>query len=140
MTITPTNVNGTAKNVNPDGTVSATTNNASVDQNQFLTLLVNELQNQDPTQPTDQSQTLAQLAQFSQLQETQNLNKTLTSNQQFSNVAQSATLIGKTVSTATATDAGVSGVVSSVSLSDGKTYLQIGKQSVDASTVTSITQ
>jgi len=140
MTITPTNANGTAANVNPDGTVSATSGNASVDQNQFLTLLVNELQNQDPTQPTDQSQTLAQLAQFSQLQETQTLNQTLTSNQQFSDVAQSATLIGKTVSTATATSAGVSGVVSSVSLSGGKTYLQVGGQSVDASTLTSITR
>ena len=134
----PINVNGTASNVNADGTVSSTSNNASVDQDQFLTLLVNELQNQDPTAPVDETQTLSQLAQFSQLQETTTLNSTLTANQGFTNVAQSATLIGKTVSTATNTDAGVSGVVSSVSLSGGKTYLQVGGQNVDASTVTSI--
>ncbi len=134
----PTNVNGTAANVNADGTVSSTSSNASVDQNQFLTLLVNELQNQDPTTPVDETQTLSQLAQFSQLQETTTLNSTLTANQAFSNVAQSATLIGKTVSTATSTDAGISGVVSSVSLSSGTTYLQVGGQNVDASTVTSI--
>jgi flagellar basal-body rod modification protein FlgD len=134
----PTNSNGTASNVNADGTVSSTTNNASVDQNQFLLLLVNELQNQDPTTPVDETQTLSQLAQFSQLQETTTLNSTLTANQGFANVAQSATLIGKTVSTATSTNAGVSGVVSSVSLSNGTTYLQVGGQNVDASTVTSI--
>jgi flagellar basal-body rod modification protein FlgD len=134
----PANSNGTASNVNADGTVNATTNNASVDQNQFLLLLVNEMQNQDPTTPVDETQTLSQLAQFSQLQETTTLNSTLTTNQGFTNVAQSATLIGKTVSTATSTDVGVSGVVSSVSLSNGTTYLQVGGQNVDASTVTSI--
>ena len=134
----PANSNGTASNVNADGTVSSTSNNASVDQDQFLTLLVNELQNQDPTAPVDETQTLSQLAQFSQLQETTTLNSTLTANQGFTNVAQSATLIGKTVSTATPTDAGISGVVSSVSLLGGTTYLQVGGQNVDASTVTSI--
>ncbi len=134
----PTNANGTASNVNADGTAKASSNTASVDQNQFLLLLVNELQNQDPTAPVDQTQTLSQLAQFSQLQETTTLNATLTANQGFTNVAQSATLIGKTVSTATATSAGVSGVVSSVSLLDGKNYLQVGSQNIDASAVTSI--
>ena len=134
----PTSSNGTATNVNPDGTVKTSSNNASVDQNQFLLLLVNEMQNQDPTTPVDETQTLSQLAQFSQLQETTNLNTTLTANQGFTNVAQSATLIGKTVSTATSTTAGISGVVSSVSLSNGTTYLNVGGQNVDASTVTSI--
>jgi flagellar basal-body rod modification protein FlgD len=134
----PANSSGTASNVNADGTASSTTSNASVDQDQFLLLLVNEMQNQDPTTPVDETQTLSQLAQFSQLQETTTLNSTLTTNQGFTNVAQSATLIGKTVSTATSTDAGVSGVVSSVSLSNGTTYLQVNGQNVDASTVTSI--
>lgn len=137
-TTTPINVNGTASNVNANGTVNASSSSASVDENQFLTLLVNELQNQDPTAPVDETQTLSQLAQFSQLQESTTLNQTLTANQGFTNVAQSATLIGKTVSTATATSAGVSGVVTSVSLSNGTNYLQVGGQSIDASTVTSI--
>ena len=134
----PTNSNGTAANVNADGTVKAASNNASVDQNQFLLLLVNEMQNQDPTTPVDETQTLSQLAQFSQLQETSTLNQTLTANQGFANVAQSATLIGKTVSTATSADPGVTGVVTSVSLSNGTNYLQVGGQNIDASTVTSI--
>lgn len=134
----PINVNGTASNVNADGTVKTASSAASADQDQFLKLLVNELQNQDPTAPVDQTQTLSQLAQFSQLQETTTLNQTLTTNQGFTNVAQSATLIGKTVSTATGTDAGTSGVVSSVSLLNGTTYLQVGGQNVDASKVTSI--
>jgi len=138
MTITPTNVNGTAANVAADGT--ATANDSLTNKNQFLLLLVNELQNQDPTAPTDEKQTLSQLAQFSSLEQMQNLNKTLTDSSGFGQVAQSAALIGKTVSTATGSAPGVSGVVTSVSLSGGKTFLQVGGQSVDESTITSIAQ
>ena len=137
MTTIPTNSSGTATNVAADGT--ATPNDSLTNKNQFLLLLVNELQNQDPTAPTDEKETLSQLAQFSSLEQMQNLNQTLTTNSGFADVAQSATLIGKTVSTATGTEAGMSGVVTSVSLSGGKTYLQVGGQSVDASTITSIT-
>lgn len=138
MTIAPTNVSGSATNINPDGTVKST--NSFSDKNSFLLLLVNELRNQDPTSPTDEKQTLSQLAQFSQLEQIQNLNTTLSSTSSFTQVAQSAALIGKTVSTATETDAGVSGVVSSVSLSGGKTYLMVGSQSIDASAITNIRQ
>ena len=138
MTLTPTNVNGTATNVAADG--SAIASDSLTNKNQFLLLLVNELQNQDPTAPTDEKQTLSQLAQFSSLEQMQNLNKTLSDSSGFGQVAQSAALIGKTVSTATDKAAGISGVVTSVSLSGGKTYLQIGSQYVDESTITSIKQ
>ena len=138
MTIAPTNVSGSATNINPDGTVKST--NSFSDKNSFLLLLVNELRNQDPTSPTDEKQTLSQLAQFSQLEQIQNLNTTLSATSGFSQVAQSAALIGKTISTATDTDAGVSGVVSSVSLSGGTTYLTVGSQNIDSSTITSIKQ
>lgn len=136
ITPNPVNVNGVASNVNPDGTVQA--GNSLSDKNSFLLLLVNELRNQDPTAPTDEKQTLSQLAQFSSLEQMQNLNKTLSASSGFGQVAQSAVLIGKNVSTATATDAGTSGVVTSVSLQGGKTFLHVGSQDVDASTITSI--
>ena len=43
-------------------------------RNAFLTLLVTQLQNQDPTQPQADGEFLAQLAQFSQLEQLQQLN------------------------------------------------------------------
>ena len=134
----PFNLNGTAKNVNRDGT--ATANDSLSNKNQFLTLLVEELKNQDPTAPTDEKETLSQLAQFSSLEQVQNLNQTLTASSNFGQVAQSAALIGKTVSTATADTAGVSGVVSSVTFLNGKSYLHVGTQDIDASTVTTVSQ
>ena len=51
--------------------VSATS--ASADQNMFLQLLVAQLKNQDPTQPMDSTTFVTQLAQFQQLESTNNM-------------------------------------------------------------------
>lgn len=130
-----TNAFGTATNVGSDGLIKQ--NSGSVDKNQFLSLLITELKNQDPTAPTSQKDTLAQLAQFSSLEQMQNLNQTLSSASQFGQIAQGAALIGKTVN-AGAGDSAVSGIVSAVAVQNGKTYLHIGDRDVDASTVTGI--
>lgn len=132
-----TNAGGVAPNVNADGTAKVAGSSAIVSQDQFLQLLVTQLQNQDPNNPVDQTQMLAQLAQFSSLSEMQSLNQTMTSSAQFSQLSQSAGLIGKTV-TAGPSGSPVTGVVGSVSMQSGKAYLTIGSQSVDASTVTNI--
>src|SRR5689334_19174621 len=46
-------------------------------QDAFLKLLIAELQNQDPSKPMDDSQTISQMAQFSALQATQQLQQTI---------------------------------------------------------------
>lgn len=46
-------------------------------RNAFLNLLVTQLQNQDPTQPQADGEFLAQLAQFSQLEQLQLMNQRL---------------------------------------------------------------
>lgn len=56
---------------------SQTANNAQDLQNQFLTLLVTQLQNQDPTNPMDNSQLTTQLAQINTLSGIEKLNTTL---------------------------------------------------------------
>ena len=48
---------------------NAAGSSSDITANDFLTLLVSELKNQDPTQPTDGSQFLTQLATFSQLEQ-----------------------------------------------------------------------
>lgn len=77
---------------------TSTTDKSSADlQNQFLTLLVAQLKNQDPTNPMDNSQLTTQLAQINTLSGVEKLNTTLgsisgqiTSGQSL----QSSTLIG----------------------------------------------
>jgi flagellar basal-body rod modification protein FlgD len=56
----------------------------------FMQLLVTKMQNQDPTQPQDDSALLAQLAQFSTLEQMQQMNATLTTISDFFSQAQAA--------------------------------------------------
>jgi flagellar basal-body rod modification protein FlgD len=51
---------------------ASTTNPPTVDKNMFMQLLVAQLKNQDPLNPTDSSQFVTQLAQFQQLEQTTN--------------------------------------------------------------------
>lgn len=70
----------------------------SLDMNSFMKLLTTQLQNQDPTNPTDNSQMIAQLAQFSSLQGISQLNTTVNGFQstlQSSQIMQAASLVGK---------------------------------------------
>jgi flagellar basal-body rod modification protein FlgD len=76
---------------------------ATLGKDDFLKLLITQLQNQDPLNPLDQNQFLAQTAQFSSLEQLQNLNagigdlKTAMTGSSF---AQAAALLGKTVMSA----------------------------------------
>ena len=54
-----------------------------LDKNAFLHLLTTQLQHQDPTKPVDDSAFAAQLAQFSALEQLQQMNQTLTQIAQF---------------------------------------------------------
>ncbi len=86
---------------------------ASVDYQSFLRLLVAEMKNQDPTQPMDSTQYIAQLASFSQVEQSIQVNSKLDSLLQLTQLTQAGSIIGKTVTSA---DEKISGVVNSVKL------------------------
>jgi len=75
---------------------SATSSGQFVSQNTFLTLLLTQLKNQDPLSPQDPSQFVAQLAQFSSLEQMTQLNQSF--NSVLDNSA--AGMIGQTVTVA----------------------------------------
>ena len=54
---------------------SSATDSSNITSNDFLTLLVSELKNQDPTQPTDPNQYITQLAQVNSLQQLISINQ-----------------------------------------------------------------
>lgn len=99
------------------------------DYNTFLKLLVAEMKNQDPTKPMDSTQYVTQLATFSQVQQTVQMNTRLDQILQGSALAQADAIIGKTV---TSPDGKTSGVVAEVKLyKDGiVAVLKDGKQVV----------
>lgn len=63
----------TAGTSNSSGTTTATTDNSNVTKDMFLQLLVAQIQNQDPLNPSDGVQFLTQLAQFQQLEQSMNM-------------------------------------------------------------------
>ena len=81
-----------------------------MDKNSFLKILSAELANQDPTTPKDSTAYIAQLAQFSSLEQLANLN----SSQTFSGASS---LIGRVVMLSDTNDAGkaYSGLVKGIS-------------------------
>ena len=90
---------------------------ASVDYQSFLKLLVAEMKNQDPTNPMDSSDYVAQLATFSQVEQSVQINSKLDNILQASVLSQAGSLIGKTVTSA---DGSITGTVAEVKLySDG---------------------
>jgi flagellar basal-body rod modification protein FlgD len=81
---------------------SSTTGKAgqSLGQDAFMKLLVTQLKNQNPLSPQDNTQFVAQLAQFSSLEGIQNLNTTvngLATGLQSSQALQASALVGRTV-------------------------------------------
>ena len=60
------------------GGADASKKPAELGQNQFLTLMLAQLRNQDPMKPADPTQFLSQLAQFSQVTSTQNVEARIT--------------------------------------------------------------
>jgi flagellar basal-body rod modification protein FlgD len=68
-----------------------------LDADDFLTLLVAQMQYQDPLSPLDQQEFLGQLAQFNTLQQTVELNDAFLHFMQFQELTQASSLIGKQV-------------------------------------------
>lgn len=89
---------------------------ATVDYDAFLKLLVAQLKNQDPTKPMDSSEFMAQLASFSNVEQSIKANTKLDSLITSMALTQADGLIGKTVTSA---DGKVSGVVESVRIVSG---------------------
>lgn len=68
-----------------------------INMQDFLRILVAQLNYQDPLKPMDNEQFVSQLAQFTSLQQTQNLNDKMGSLLTIQGAMQSVGLIGRTV-------------------------------------------
>ena len=86
---------------------------AKLDYNDFLTLLMAEMKNQDPTQPMDPSQMVSQLATVSEVGQSVQMNANLSALLTSTSLSQAESLIGKNITSA---DGSASGQVTSVSV------------------------
>lgn len=99
----------------PVGANSTTTptSKTAVDYQSFLKLLIAEMKNQDPTKPMDSTQYVAQLATFSQVEQSVQSNTKLDQIMQSSALSQADAIIGRSITSA---DGKTTGTVASVTL------------------------
>jgi len=124
-------------------TMAPSTQTAQQLKSEFMTLLMAQLKNQDPTSPVDSAQMLTQQAQFSSLEQMQSLNQNFVAMMAMQNVSQATNLIGKTVSgTDSTTGAKVAGKVTGISFSTGTPVLNVtlADNSVSSVNLSSVTQ
>lgn len=122
---------GQITNLGNDTESTKKKNDASVNKEQFLQLLVAQMQYQDPLEPTDNTQYVSQLATFSELEQMQNMAKS-------TDLARATSLVGKMVTiNKTDTTTGVTkeftGTVEKVVQKSGgrSVYVSIGDELYD---------
>ena len=76
----------------------------------FLKLLITQLQNQDPTSPMENTEFISQMAQFSSLEQMTNMSSSFAKMAEFINSSEAAATLGKTVELNIG-DANVQGIV-----------------------------
>lgn len=96
---------------------------STMDKEAFLKLLVAQMKYQDPLEPTTNTEFVSQYAQFSSLEQMQNMSATL-------ELSRASTLVGQTVSVNTTDSTGksttIQGVVDYVVYENNKAYVSIG--------------
>lgn len=128
-----TNYDNSYMNTYTDGT-KVTNPNSELGKDQFLQLLVTQLENQDPLNPMDDKEFIAQMAQFSALEQMQNLNESFSAVKAYS-------LLGKTVTASVDSNGSsstVTGKVDSVKFDGSNLYLEINGTDVSLDSVTSV--
>ena len=131
--VTPTQTSTTTSGASPTQGLS------SVDSNTFLQLLVAQLKYQDPMNPAQGTEFLAQTAQFSMVEKLNSLAQQSADSLASQRVVEATTMVGSTVTYSTGTGgATASGVVSGVQLLASGPVLVVGGSSVPLSSIPSV--
>jgi flagellar basal-body rod modification protein FlgD len=113
-------------------TATKKTATKSLGMNDFFKLMAAQLQYQDPMQPTDNSQSMAQMAQFSLLESVQSMSQSL-------NFTVAASTMGKSVIYSTTDSAGntvqKTGIISAVDLTSTSPQCNVNDEWIPLSSV-----
>lgn len=100
--------------------------NARLDESDFLMLLITQLANQDPLDPLDDREFIQQMATLSTLSETMDMNENI----QMQNMIQAASLVGHEVEAIGPNGEHVEGIVTEVWFIDNEPWLTIDEEAV----------
>ncbi|MHC1758618.1 MAG: flagellar hook assembly protein FlgD [Negativicutes bacterium] len=130
MSISATN--STAATANTVATTASKASMQSLGKDDFLKLLVTQLQSQDPLNPMDDKEFIAQMAQFTSLEQMQNMNTSM-------QMTQATSYIGKQVTWDNDQGVEQTGIVTAVRMVSGEPKVVVGEQVFTLSKVTSVT-
>src|SRR3954451_4858690 len=134
-----TGTNPITSGTSPATTPATKAPNTTLGKDDFLKLLVGQLQHQDPLAPSDDQQWIGQMAAFSQLEQVSNTAETTQKIVDTLNVNGTLSLIGHTVSYLDSDGGAQSGVVQTVDMAGGKASLTVGGiAGIAASSVTQV--
>jgi flagellar basal-body rod modification protein FlgD len=116
------------------------TGSNNLGKDEFLKILVTQLSNQDPTQPLQDKEFIAQMATFTSVEQLTNMAGEMKLLRQ--SIGFSSALIGKTIGW-TQTDSNsetqaMSGVVDSIKIKESKQYAVVGDKEVPIDQITEI--
>lgn len=123
--------------------VGDTKGSSSLDKDAFLNLLITQLRHQDPLNPMEDREFIAQTAQFSALEQMTNINKNFTQFMQMQAISNAAALIGKEVSYLTINEETgevetLSGKVTQVKFAEGSAFLTINDEDIPIELMVSV--
>lgn len=108
-----------------------TLGNTNLSESDFLTLLVQQLQNQDPLNPVSNAEFATQLAQFSTVEGIAQLNQNISNLLVLQDIGAGASLIGKTVVyVPNGSSTPKQGTVGGVQINNGQILLNVGADTV----------
>jgi flagellar basal-body rod modification protein FlgD len=119
-------------------TKSTKTGGNDLGQDDFMKLMLAQLQHQDPLKPMDDQAFIAQTAQFNALDEMTKLNKTLSAVLDSQQLAEASGMIGKVVSATDKDGKALKGTVTAASVAGGVAMVHIGATRIELDKVTAV--
>jgi flagellar basal-body rod modification protein FlgD len=107
-------------------------------QDEFLQLLVTQMRNQDPMKPVSDTEFIAQMAQFSNLEQTKAMSSDITQLRQSNAFTQATALMGKQIRLLTAEDTFTKGIVTDLTVKDGEVSLIVNGKTYELGQVVSV--
>lgn len=128
----------TAADYNAVASTGSVQRNDQMNQDTFLKLLVAQLRFQDPSKPADPAQFIAQSATFTQVSKTDELIKAVTANNLSQRAMSAGVLVGQQATFTGEDGRPVTGVITSVSLTDTDPVATINGQQIPISRLTNL--
>ena len=113
------------------GTTKSKTNN-ELGKDDFLQLLVTQLQHQDPLAPMEDKDFIAQMAQFTSLEQMKNMNNAV-------QITQATSYIGKQVTWADSQGTEQTGIVTAIRIVNSEPKVMIGAEAIELKKIMSVT-